>query len=97
MVDAFIAEDWIIEDPIHDKSKKYGFDLPVGTYMIKVKVEDSEFWKNVVRGEDKYSFSMEGILNQSLVALTEFVSEEKEFSIEDLELEDLLEIFNIKK
>jgi hypothetical protein len=93
MVDAFIAEDWIIEDSIHDKSKKYGFDLPVGTYMVKVKVDDPEFWKNIVRGEDKYSFSVEGIMNQSLIAMTEFVEEEKEFSIEDLDLEDLEEIY----
>jgi hypothetical protein len=91
MVDAFIVEDWIIEDPVHDKSRKYGFELPVGTYMVKVKVDDPTFWQEMVRGENKYSFSVEGLMSQSLVALSKV--EEKEFTIEDLELEDLFEIF----
>lgn len=94
MVDAFIVEDWIIEDPVHDKSRKYGFELPVGTYMVKVKVDDPEFWKDIVKGEGKYSFSVEGLMSQSLVALSEL---EVELSIEDLDLDDLLEIFEVER
>lgn len=88
MVDGYIMEDWIIEDEMYDKSKMYGFDLPVGTYMIKVKIEDKDFWLNEVKGNEKFGFSIEGLLGQKLVKM------EKDFTIDDLTLEDLLDIFS---
>jgi len=58
MIDAFIMEDWIVEDAYYDKSKKYGFDVPVGTYMIKVKVEDKQFWLEEVKENGRFGFSI---------------------------------------
>lgn len=94
MVDAFIMEDWIVEDPVYDKSRKYGFEVPVGTYMIKVKIEDKDFWLNEVKENGKFGFSIEGLLGQQLVSLSK--TEEVEFSIDDLTEDDLLEIFELK-
>jgi hypothetical protein len=71
MIDAFIMEDWIVEDQYYDKSKKYGFEVPVGTYMIKVKVEDKNFWMEEVKGNGKFGFSIEGLLGQQLVTMNE--------------------------
>jgi ribosomal protein S16 len=87
MVDAFIMEDWIVENEVYDKSRMYGFEVPVGTYMIMVKVEDTNFWLEEVKGNEKFGFSIEGLLGQQLVSLS------KEVTIDDLELEDLLQIF----
>lgn len=95
MVDAFIMEDWIVEDPVYDKSRKYGFEVPVGTYMIKVKIEDKDFWLNEVKENGKFGFSIEGLLGQQLVSLSK--TEEVEFSIDDLNEEDLLEIFDLQE
>ena len=64
-VNGYIAENWIIEDQYYDKSKLYGFDLPVGTWMICVKIDDQEFWDKKVKEEGRYSFSIEGILARS--------------------------------
>lgn len=88
MVDGFIMEDWIVEDPVYDKSRKYGFEVPVGTYMIKVKIEDKEFWNSEVKENGKFGFSIEGLLGQQLISL------QKEATIDDLDLDDLLTIFN---
>jgi hypothetical protein len=78
MIDAFIMEDWIVEDAYYDKSKKYGFDVPVGTYMIKVKIEDKQFWLEEVKENGRFGFSIEGLLGQQLVSMSaveqEFVS-----------------------
>jgi len=57
---AFIKSLWIIEDKAHDKSNMYHFDLPVGTLMVEVKVEDKEFWNKEVKGNAKFGFSVEG-------------------------------------
>ena len=88
MVDAFIIEDWLTEDLVYDKSRKYGIEVPIGTYMIMVKIEDKEFWKNEVKDNGKFGFSIEGMLGQQLVSLS------KEASIDDLTEEDLFQIFS---
>jgi len=54
-----VVESWIIEDEKQDKSKKYGFDLPVGTWMISMKVNNDEVWNDVKEGKVK-GFSIEG-------------------------------------
>jgi hypothetical protein len=54
-----VVESWIIEDDVHDKSVKYGFSLPKGTWMISMKVNNDDIWKRVKAGEVK-GFSIEG-------------------------------------
>ena len=68
MAPAYIVESWLIEDPKTDKCVKYGYDLPKGTWMIAVKVEDPKFWQ-FVKAEDLTSFSIEGFLNYQLVQM----------------------------
>ena len=98
MVDAFIMEDWIVEDEVYDKSRKYGFEVPKGTYMIKVKIENKDFWEREVKGNGKFGFSIEGLLGQQLVKLSSKNVEKYgiEVSIDDLEIDDLLKIFNLR-
>ena len=55
-----VVESWIIEDEVHDKSKKYGFDLPVGTWMVSMKVNNPEIWTNFVKTGKVKGFSIEG-------------------------------------
>jgi len=54
-----VVESWIIEDEKKDKSRKYDFDLPVGTWMVSVKVNNDNVWNQVKAGEVK-GFSIEG-------------------------------------
>lgn len=54
-----VVESWIIEDEKKDKSRKYNFDLPVGTWMVSVKVNNDDVWNRVKAGEVK-GFSIEG-------------------------------------
>jgi hypothetical protein len=89
MVDAFIVEDWITEDAVYDKSRKYGIEVPIGTYMIMVKIEDTNFWLEEVKGNEKFGFSIEGLLGQQLVSL-----KKQEVTIDDLTEEDLFQIFS---
>jgi hypothetical protein len=54
-----VVESWIIEDEQKDKSKLYGFDLPKGTWMISMKVNNEDVWNDVKEGKVK-GFSIEG-------------------------------------
>lgn len=92
MVDAFITESWLVEDLYYDKSRFYGFDVPIGTWMISVKINDKEFWEKEVKENYKTSFSIEGLYGErpesfSLVDLT------IEEHIDNLTENDIIEIF----
>jgi len=69
MVPGFIQSSWIVEDPTYDKSRYYGFNLPIGSYFIEVKIDDTEFWLNEVKEEGRYGFSVEGLMGQKLVEM----------------------------
>lgn len=54
-----VVESWIIEDEKTDKSRLYNFNLPKGTWMISMKVNNDDVWQSVKDGEVK-GFSIEG-------------------------------------
>jgi hypothetical protein len=59
----YVYESWIVEDPKTDKANTvYGFNVPKGTWMVKMKVEDPAVWKRVKAGELK-GFSVEGLFS----------------------------------
>jgi hypothetical protein len=83
-----VVESWIIEDDVHDKSVKYGFSLPKGTWMISMKVNNDDIWKRVKAGEVK-GFSIEG-----------YFADKYEMSAQNEEKEELIaylkEILDVK-
>jgi hypothetical protein len=62
---ATVVESWIIDNPEMDKSRAYGFDLPKGTWMISMKIEDDKVWQEVKEGKYK-GFSIEGYFADKL-------------------------------
>jgi len=54
-----VVESGVIEDEKMDKSKLYGFNLPKGTWMISMKVDNDEVWQQV-KDEKIKGFSIEG-------------------------------------
>jgi len=55
-----LVESWIVEDKVHDKSVKYGMDLPLGTWMGSVKVNNEDVWNEYVKTNKVKGFSIEG-------------------------------------
>ncbi len=52
------VESWIKEGD-QDKSKLYGYDLPNGTWFVKMKIDNEELWDKIKEGELK-GLSIEG-------------------------------------
>ena len=61
-----VVESWIVEDEVHDKSRKYGLDMPVGTWMVSMKVNNEEVWENYVKTGLVKGFSIEGYFTDKL-------------------------------
>lgn len=55
-----LVESWLVEDEVHDKSRKYGLNVPIGTWMGAVKVNNDEIWNNFVKTGKVKGFSIEG-------------------------------------
>ena len=55
-----LVESWIVEDKVHDKSVKYGMDLPLGTWVGSVKVNNEQIWNEFVKTGKVKGFSIEG-------------------------------------
>tara|TARA_R110001583_G_scaffold10857_5_gene49817 strand:+ start:1076 stop:1804 length:729 start_codon:yes stop_codon:yes gene_type:complete len=63
-------ESWIIEDPKMDKSTLYGFSLPKGTWMVKMKIENEELWSKIKDGSLK-GLSIEGYFTDKMQKMSE--------------------------
>jgi len=89
--DMSVVESWLIEDPKNDKASAYGFDLPKGTWMVSMKVNNDEIWEEYVKSGKVKGFSIEGwfMQRESAIELSADLSrieqeegEVKGFSIE---------------
>jgi hypothetical protein len=95
-----VFESWIVEDPEFDKSKKYGLEVPAGTWMVSMKVNDKKVWDDYVKDNKVFGFSIEGKFSNVLRKNLELSNEQIELSeieLQDIEsnieLETLLEAF----
>jgi len=64
--DLTLVESWIVEDKAKDKTALYGLDVPVGTWMGSVKVENDEIWNDYVKTGKVKGFSIEGYFADKL-------------------------------
>lgn len=55
-----VVESWIVEDEQKDKSRIYGLEMPVGTWMVSMKVNNDDIWTNYVKTGKVKGFSIEG-------------------------------------
>jgi hypothetical protein len=92
-----VVESWIIEDEIQDKSRKYNLNMPVGTWMVSVKVNNDEIWEEFIKTEKVKGFSIEGFFSDKNQNGPK-ESVEEELSPEDLakiyEIEEILSAYN---
>ena len=76
-----VVESWMVEDKEKDKSALYGLDVPVGTWMVAVKVDNEAIWQEWVKEGKVKGFSIEGYFadkmkkNQDEEMLSELVQQ----------------------
>ena len=87
-----LVESWIVEDEVHDKTRKYGMNVPVGSWVGSVKVNNDEVWNDYVKTGKVKGFSIEGYFADRMERPKEPINDlQEELSkIEEAEAEFML-------
>lgn len=80
-----LVESWIVEDDVKDKSRLFGMNVPIGTWMGSVKVNNDEIWNDYVKTGKVKGFSIEGYFADKVIK-----KDSKEESKEEVEANALL-------
>jgi len=60
-----VVESWIVESE-QDKSRHYGLNVPVGTWMVSMKVQNDEVWNDYVKSGKVKGFSIEAYFSDKM-------------------------------
>lgn len=71
-----VVESWIVEGE-QDKSRMYGMELPVGTWMVSMKILNDELWEGYVKSGKVKGFSIEGYFVDKVEASKQNPEEDK--------------------
>jgi hypothetical protein len=95
-----MVESWIVEDTEKDKSNLYELNLPVGTWVGSIKVENEEVWNEYIKTGIVKGFSIEGYFADKLQTLSKVNTDEKDIEEEifaGLELLSIKQIIDASK
>lgn len=85
-----VVESWIVEGE-QDKSRMYGLEVPNGTWMISMKIENDEIWNDYVKTGKVKGFSIEGYFADKAKIKQSEQLKEDEANIKLKEILNLLE------
>jgi hypothetical protein len=79
-----VVESWIVEDVKNDKSNLYNLNVVEGAWVVVMKVENDEIWKDVKDGT-YLGLSIEGVFSDKQVKTSkEKIEEAKEEVLEEV-------------
>jgi hypothetical protein len=94
--DLTVVESWIVEDVDMDKSKKYGLNAPVGTWMVSMKVNNDVIWNDFVKTGKVKGFSIEGYFSDKLEMSLNLNKKEMEKNVMIEKIKSLIEKSELK-
>lgn len=87
--DIYVVETWL-KTSENDKSKDYGIDVPIGSWLMAAKVENEEIWTKIKAG-DMNGFSIEAFVNLDEIKLNKNnkdMAKENKVKLEAVEIDD---------
>ena len=70
-----LVESWIVESETKDKSRLYNLNVPIGTWMGTVKVNNEDIWNEYVLTNRVKGFSIEGYFADRMESPKEQIKE----------------------
>lgn len=92
-----MVESWIVEDTDKDKSKLYELNVPVGTWMGTIKVNNDKIWNDFIKTGKVKGFSIEGYFADKAKTPLSKVDETEEQILAGLDLLELQTLLNYGK
>lgn len=83
-----VVESWIVESD-KDKSRHYGLNVPVGTWMISMKVQNDLIWNEYIKTNKVKGFSIEAFMSDKMKRPKDKTLDETLSQIEEEEAEFL--------
>lgn len=74
--DVYLYESWIVAGE-KDKAYELGFDVPIGTWMVTMKVNNPNVWDAIVN-QSVRGFSIEGFFSEKFAKLNVVINEDDE-------------------
>lgn len=72
--DISVVETWIVADSEKDKSAIFGYNYPVGSWLVVMKVQDPNTWKQLKEETTVSGFSIEGFFEQKPLEAAEMIA-----------------------
>ena len=91
-----VVESWIVEGE-QDKSRIYGLDVPVGTWMVSMKVNNDEVWNDYVKENKVKGFSIEGYFADKANLKASVDDFDLKEELAKLKIEEIRNLFKKKK
>lgn len=66
MCNAYVFENWTVDDPIRDKASLYLSDVQKGEFIAMVQITNKEYWDQYIKSGKLTGFSIQGKLNHSI-------------------------------
>lgn len=83
--DVFLVESWLVESAEKDKSRLYGFNVPVGTWMGSFRVANDQVWNEYVKTGKVRGVSVEAFMEHKLTKPTKKNHFAKDYTMEQAE------------
>ena len=90
------VESWIVEDE-KDKTRFYDLDVPIGTWMLSMKVQNDDVWNDYVKSGKVKGFSIEGYFADKLERPNEPKKDMSKEEIAEAKIEELKQLFTNQK
>ena len=90
------VESWIVEDE-KDKTRFYDLDVPIGTWMLSMKVQNDDVWNDYVKSGKVKGFSIEGYFADKLERPNEQKKDMSKEEIAEAKIEELKQLFTTQK
>jgi len=77
---SYILDEWQISDENDKAYTEYGFNpqrCPVGTWMVMSQITDNEYWKKEIKLNKKHAYSIEALINLSIIKMQKMAETQK--------------------
>ena len=83
---SYVLDEWITESADDKAYTEYNFDIlrhPIGTWFVLSQITDKNYWNKEIKMNKKYAYSIEALMNLSIIQLSKTEMEKDQIVLPD--------------